>query len=181
MAKTLNENQQKFLLELARQAIEIYLTNGEKPEVTSEDEILTEERGAFVSLKVSDQLRGCIGYLLPSEPLYKTVIDVAIAAATQDYRFLSLTKDDLKDTRIEISVLCLPEPVKDVNEIEIGKHGIIITKGNKQGLLLPQVPVEQNWDLKTFLKHGCLKAGLPENEWKKKAKIEIFSAQVFSE
>lgn len=130
---------------------------------------------------MNDQLRGCIGYPLPYKPLWETITDVAISAATQDFRFESITLEELPDTKIEISVLSLPKPIKDIKEIEVGKHGIIISKGSDKGLLLPQVPVEWNWDLKTYLSHGCLKAGLDEDEWKKGVDIEIFSAQVFSE
>jgi AmmeMemoRadiSam system protein A len=143
--------------------------------------VLKEKRGAFVTLKVNDQLRGCIGYPLPYKPLWETITDVAISAATQDFRFESITLEELPDTKIEISVLSLPKPIKDIKEIEVGKHGIIISKGPYKGLLLPQVPVEWNWDLETYLSHGCLKAGLDEDEWKKGVDIEIFSAQVFSE
>ena len=82
---------------------------------------------------------------------------------------------------IEISVLTEPRPIKDVKEITVGKHGIIISKGYHKGLLLPQVPLEYGWDLETYLRHGCLKAGLSENDWKKGTKIEIFEAQVFPE
>lgn len=181
MDKPLNINQQKFLLGLARQAIENYLAWGKTLKVAINDKDLKEKRGAFVTLKVNDQLRGCIGYPLPFKPLSETIIDVAISAATQDYRFPSLTQDELKSTTIEISVLSLPRPIKNVKEIEVGKHGIIVSKEFYKGLLLPQVPVEHNWDLKTYLKHGCLKAGLDEDEWKKDVHIEIFSAQVFSE
>jgi uncharacterized protein (TIGR00296 family) len=93
----------------------------------------------------------------------------------------SLTFEELPATKIEISVLSMPKSIKDIEEVEVGKHGIIISKGPCTGLLLPQVPVERNWDLETFLSHGCLKAGLDEDEWKKGVNIEIFSAQVFSE
>lgn len=181
MSSLLNKDQQRFLLELARQAIEFYLKSGKTLKVTVKDNDLKEKRGAFVTLKVNDQLRGCIGYPLPYKPLYETVIEVAISAATQDYRFPPLTEDELKNTQIEISVLSLPKPVKEVKEIEVGKHGIIVSKGHNKGLLLPQVPVEHSWDLETYLRHGCLKAGLDEDEWKKDCDIEIFSAQVFSE
>jgi len=134
-----------------------------------------------VTLKVNDQLRGCIGYPLPYKPLWETIRDVAIAAATQDYRFQSMTLEELPETVIEISVLTLPQPIKDVKEIEVGKHGIIVSKGPNKGLLLPQVPVEWDWDLETYLSHGCMKAGLDEDEWKRGVQIEIFSAQIFSE
>jgi uncharacterized protein (TIGR00296 family) len=92
-----------------------------------------------------------------------------------------LKESDLPNLDIEISVLTLPRPVKDVHEVAVGKHGIIVSKGPYKGLLLPQVPLEYDWDLETFLRHGCLKAGLAENEWKKGVTIEVFEAQVFSE
>lgn len=157
------------------------MKTGNVPKEKIEDKVLKEKGGAFVTLKVNDQLRGCIGYLLPRKPLWETISDVAISAATQDFRFKSITLEELPDTKIEISVLSLPKPIKDVKEIEVGKHGIIISKGPCKGLLLPQVPLEWNWDLETYLSHGCLKAGLDEDEWKKGVNIEVFSAQVFSE
>lgn len=181
MENLLNNEQQKFLIGLARQAIQHYLKTEKSLKIKIKDEELKEKRGAFVTLKVQDQLRGCIGYPLPFKPLCETIMDVAVSAATKDYRFLPLTLEELSEAKIEISVLSLPKPVKDVKKIEVGKHGIIISKGSSKGLLLPQVPVEWNWDLKTYLSHGCLKAGLDENEWKKGVNIEIFSAQVFSE
>jgi AmmeMemoRadiSam system protein A len=106
---------------------------------------------------------------------------MALAAASQDYRFEPLSEKELGRLRIEISVLSLPRPVQDLADIEVGKHGIIVSKGPRTGLLLPQVPTEQGWDHETFLRHGCLKAGLPDDEWKKGAKFEVFEAQVFSE
>jgi len=181
MSHFLDKNQQKFLLGLARQTIEHYLKSGKTLEVKIDDEYLKEKRGAFVTLKVNDQLRGCIGYPLPYKPLSETIVDVAISAATQDYRFSPLTYEELQEAKIEISVLSLPELIKDVKQIEVGRHGIIITKGPNKGLLLPQVPLEYDWDLETYLRHGCLKAGLDENEWKKGVQIEVFEAQVFSE
>jgi len=181
MENLLNKNQQEFLLQLARRAIQHYLEKGENLKIETEDQMLLEKRGAFVTLKKNDELRGCIGYPLPYKTLYETIIDVAVSAATQDFRFEPLTLEELPEMKIEISVLTLPEPIKDVKEIELGKHGIIVSKGSSKGLLLPQVPVEWDWDLETYLEHGCLKAGLAEDEWKKEAKIEVFSAQVFSE
>ena len=181
MENLLNKNQQEFLLQLARRAIQHYLEKGENLKIETEDQMLLEKRGAFVTLKKNDELRGCIGYPLPYKTLYETIIDVAVSAATQDFRFEPLTLEELPEMKIEISVLTLPEPIKDVKEIELGKHGIIVSKGSSKGLLLPQVPVEWDWDLETYLEHGCLKAGIAEDEWKKEAKIEVFSAQVFSE
>jgi AmmeMemoRadiSam system protein A len=181
MEKFLNKDQQQLLLGIAREAIRHHLQTGKALKKKIEDPDLVEKRGAFVTLKVSGQLRGCIGFPLPYKPLWETIRDAAVSAATQDYRFQPLPLEELSETKIEISVLSLPQPIKDVQEIIVGKHGIIVSKGSYKGLLLPQVPVEWNWDRETYLTHGCLKAGLDEDEWKKDAQIEIFSAQVFSE
>jgi AmmeMemoRadiSam system protein A len=177
----LQKEQKKILLDLARKALEHYFKTGKTLKANIEDRTLREKRGAFVTLKTNQKLRGCIGYPLPYKALYETIIDAAVQAATQDYRFPSLTEEELLDTKIEISILSLPENVKDINELKIGKHGIIISKGYHKGLLLPQVPVEWNWDLETYLRHGCLKAGLDEDEWEKGAQIQKFTAAVFSE
>jgi AmmeMemoRadiSam system protein A len=181
MDKYLDQEQQKALLHLAREALSTYLKTGDTLEKEITDPVLNDRRGVFVSLKAKGELRGCIGYPIPYKSLYKTVIDAAVAAASSDYRFLPLTTEDLPETKIEISVLTLPRPARDISEIKVGIHGIIISKGPNKGLLLPQVPLEWNWDLETYLEHGCQKAGLNKNEWKKDVKIEIFSAQVFSE
>jgi AmmeMemoRadiSam system protein A len=177
----LNSEQQAFLLKLARDAIRHRLDKGAEPPAAVEDAALKEKRGAFVTLKHAGQLRGCIGYPLPHDPLHQTVRDAAVLAATQDHRFQSLTGEELPDILIEISVLTVPRTIKDVTEIRLGEHGLIISRGINRGLLLPQVPMEWNWDLGTFLKHTCLKAGLEEDAWKKGAEIQVFSAQVFSE
>ena len=181
MDKGLTPSQRQFLLETARQAIENHLRRGETIVPESDDESLNEPRGAFVTIKTQDQLRGCIGYPLPVKPLLDTVVEMAISASTQDFRFTPLKIEELDETRIEISVLSLPQKIENVEEIEVGKHGIIVSQGPYKGLLLPQVPLEWNWDRETYLKNGCLKAGLDEDAWKKGAKIEIFSAEVFSE
>jgi AmmeMemoRadiSam system protein A len=181
MEEPLDKEQEKFLLSLARKAITHYLETGKILHIETEDKILQEKRGAFVTLQVDDQLRGCIGYPLPVNPLYETIIESSTAAASRDFRFPSLTLDELPHTKIEISVLGVLQKVNDVSEIEVGKHGIIVSKGHNKGLLLPQVPLEWDWDRETFLSHGCLKAGLEEEEWKKGVSIEIFTAQVFSE
>jgi len=181
MGNQLNTDQQTFLLSLARESIQHHLKTGKTLKKKVKDEELKKKRGAFVTLKINRQLRGCIGYPLPYKALWETIRDAAIAAATQDFRFPSMTLEELPETVIEISVLTLPQPIKDIKEIEVGKHGIIISKGLNKGLLLPQVPIEWGWDLETYLSHGCMKAGLDEDEWKKEVEIETFSAQVFSE
>lgn len=179
--ESLDPDQKNALLKLAREAIVHYLKAGKTLKKKVNDDILKEKRGAFVTIKVHGQLRGCIGYPFPYKPLFETIIDCAQSAASKDYRFKPIFLKELPETEIEISVLSLPKPVEDISEIKIGEHGIIVTEGPHQGLLLPQVPVEWNWDLETYLRHGCLKAGLDENAWKNEAKIEVFSAQVFSE
>jgi AmmeMemoRadiSam system protein A len=106
---------------------------------------------------------------------------MAVAAATQDSRFDPIGPEDLARLNIEISVLTLPKVIAGIKDVEVGRHGLIISQGRHSGLLLPQVPEEYGWDLETYLRHGCLKAGLPPNAWKTGAKIETFEAQVFSE
>ncbi len=181
MKNVLSTEQQHFLLNAAHRAIKHYLDKKKTLDIETDDVVLQEKRGAFVTLKVDDQLRGCIGYPIPHKPLLETIIDCAIAAASQDHRFLSIRTEELARTNVEISVLTLPRKIEDVSEVKIGDHGIIVSKGMSKGLLLPQVPVEWDWDLETYLNHGCLKAGLPEDAWKKGAKIEIFSAQIFAD
>jgi AmmeMemoRadiSam system protein A len=181
MKDFLDPDEQRFLLGLAHDTIEGFLKTGKRPRPKAAAKKLTEKRGAFVTLKVDDQLRGCIGYPLPYKPLVVTIVEMALAAATKDYRFLPITVEELGRLKIEISVLTLPRPIQDAHEIEVGRHGIIVSKGIAKGLLLPQVPTEYGWDRETYLRHGCLKAGLDEDEWQKGAKIEVFEAQVFSE
>jgi AmmeMemoRadiSam system protein A len=177
----MNESQKRTLLKIARDSIKEYLENKKfiKPKV--DDPELKEKRGVFVTLKVQGELRGCIGYPLPYKPLYSAVAELAIESATSDPRFPPLRLDEIENVEIEISVLTLPKKISSFEEIEIGKHGIIVSKGPFKGLLLPQVPVEYNWNLEEYLSHGCMKAGLPSDEWKKGVEIEIFEAEVFSE
>lgn len=181
MSEDLDVRRQRTLLELARSAIRRHLGAEKARTAASADPVLNELRGAFVTLEVDGQLRGCIGYPLPYKPLAQTIQEVAVSAASQDYRFEPLRLEELDRLKIEISVLSLPRPVRSPEEVEVGRHGIIISKGPYKGLLLPQVPGEYGWDRETYLRHGCLKAGLTENEWKKGVKIEVFTAQVFSE
>ena len=181
MSEPLTQEEQRTCLKLARQALEHYFETGARLRSPVKSGTLKEKRGAFVTLHVDGELRGCIGYPLPVKPLDETIIEMAVAAASQDTRFDPLEPKELKKLKIEISVLGLPEPVGDPGKVRVGSHGIIVSKGFAKGLLLPQVPVEHGWDRETYLCHGCLKAGLPPDEWKKGAKLEVFTAQVFSE
>lgn len=181
MSEPLTQDDRRACLRLARQALEHYFKTGDRLRTPVKEGVLKEKRGAFVTLTVAGDLRGCIGYPLPVKPLDETIIEMAVAAASQDTRFDPLTPGEMDRLRIEISVLGPPEPVGSPAEVEVGRHGIIVSKGFNKGLLLPQVPVEHGWDRDTYLRHGCLKAGLGPDEWKKGAKIEVFTAQVFSE
>jgi AmmeMemoRadiSam system protein A len=175
-------DQQRFLLKLARDAIAFHLKTGKTLETTCPDGPLGENRGAFVTLKKAGQLQGCIGYPMPEAPLCRTIIEVSLMAAFQDHRFPVLKAGELKDIRIEISVLSLPRKISDPSQVEVGRHGIIISRGFNRGLLLPQVPLEWGWDRETYLRHGCLKAGLDEGAWAEpNTQIEVFTAQVFSD
>jgi len=179
----LNQDQQISLLRLARNTIAGVL-NIELPHENLDfsDEIYKEKCGAFVTLHIDGNLRGCIGYIIGIKSMYETVIDMAKSSAFNDPRFKSLKNEEYELIDIEISILSPIETVNDPAEIVVGRDGLIISKGHNSGLLLPQVPIEQGWDKKTFLENTCYKAGLPGNTWTQKdTKIEKFSAQVFGE
>ncbi|MCP5053983.1 MAG: AmmeMemoRadiSam system protein A [bacterium] len=176
-----SEAEKKELLQLARRTIEVFLSEGRKEYPQTEDPKFLEKRGVFVTLHRQGDLRGCIGYPLPEKPLIEAVVDNAIASAAEDPRFMSVTEDELDDIDIEISVLTVPRPVSGVDEVKVGRDGIIISKGFMKGLLLPQVPEAHGWDTEQFVSHGCLKAGLPNDEWKRGVKIETFQGIVFGE
>lgn len=178
----LTDNEKKILLKLARDTIEAYIKMGEKPSLPEGSENLSVKTGAFVTIHKKGELRGCIGNMVGTVPLVETIRDMAIAASTEDPRFPRVEADELNDIDIEISVLSPMKRIKDVSEIEVGRHGILLGKGWNQGVLLPQVATEQGWDRDTFLQHTCLKAGLPPDTWKDpETIIEIFSAEVFGE
>ncbi len=171
-----------FLLQYARSIIRENLgMKTEKIERPSSP-ILEEKRGGFVTLKMNGRLRGCIGYIEAAKPLLETVAEMAYSAAFSDYRFEPVAKEEVDELTIEISVLSPVRETKDPSEIEVGRHGIIISALGQRGLLLPQVAVEYGWDRDTFLDHTCVKAGLPRDAWRKSmTTIEIFSAEIFSE
>lgn len=144
-------------------------------------EALRAQGGAFVTLHKRGQLRGCIGTFQGEGHLGRTIEAMAYAAGWQDPRFPGLEASELEEVEIEISVLSPLRQITDVKEIEVGRHGIHITKGWHRGVLLPQVAVEQGWDRETFLAQTCRKAGLTPDAWKEGATIEIFSAEIFGE
>ena len=179
--KMLTAQQEKRLLEIARKSIISYVKDGRTLKFTETDPALTKKRGAFVTIKERGQLRGCIGHIVPTLPLYETVAQMAVEAATGDPRFPPMEPNELDRITLEISVLSELEKINDPNKIEVGKHGILLRKGFNSGLLLPQVATEYNWNREEFLQNTCHKAGLPADAWKKGAEIYIFSAQVFGE
>lgn len=179
----MDKEQQDYLLQLARRSIREKLAGGRiaAPEPPAWD-AMRQHCGAFVTLKTQGRLRGCIGNISSTEPLYRTIGEMAVAAATHDPRFPPMAPDELDGAHIEISVLTPLEKVDRPEEIHVGVHGLLIRKGRMSGLLLPQVPVEWNWDRETFLEHTCRKAGLPPNAWKEPdTEIFRFSADVFGE
>lgn len=139
-----------------------------------------EPRGAFTSLYLRGELRGCVGYVLPTCPVYRAVAETARAAAFEDNRFPPVTKEEAPHLEIELSILSPAQPVR-AEEIEVGRHGLLISQHGRRGLLLPQVPIERGWDRNTFLEQTCRKAGLSPNAWKEGATIEAFTAEVFGD
>ncbi len=180
---SLDKKAQDVLLHIARKSVEMIVKEKQVYEpISGGIKSIEQDRGAFVTLKINGRLRGCIGYTAPIKPLYLTVRDVAIQAATADPRFSPVTVDELPKLEYEISVLSPFHHVRDVKEIKIGRDGLLIKKGPYAGLLLPQVPVEWGWDLETFLQQTCRKAGLPPDAWKDpQADLFRFSAFVFGD
>ncbi|MBI3268394.1 MAG: AmmeMemoRadiSam system protein A [Planctomycetes bacterium] len=136
-------------------------------------------RGAFVTLKAGEDLRGCLGLVQPVRPLWEAVRDMAAAAAREDPRFDPITPAELPALRLEISALTPMEPVAEPSTIRPGIDGLYIRRGGASGLLLPQVATEQGWDTATFLRHVCRKAGLPDDAWRQGAELFRFTAEVF--
>lgn len=179
----LSREQQKELLTIARKTIESYISSGTVPEFAVTDPLLKEKRGVFVTLNKGRQLRGCIGYIMPTEQLFLAVSKMAIESATGDPRFPPVTKDELSQLEIEISVLSVPKRIHQPDEIILGTHGVIVRKGGRGGVFLPQVATETGWTKEQFMGELCSqKAGLPEDAWKDKdTELYTFSAQVFKE
>lgn len=175
----LSEEEKGQLKHLARDAIECALFG--KGQCRMElSEKLKEKAGAFVTLKLKGELRGCIGYTRAVMPLADVVEKMAIESAFHDPRFCGLQKDEWKDIDIEISVISPMKEIENIDEIVVGVHGLYIEKSGYSGLLLPQVATEYGWDRETFLEYTCTKAGLTRDSWKSNdTKIYIFSAEVF--
>jgi len=182
-AFSLGEAERAELLRVARKAVETAVKEAKLLDYDGSSlDALMQERGAFVTLKKHGQLRGCIGYASPVKPLVLTVREVAALAAVRDIRFSPVAPGELKELEYEVSVLSPLRRVLDVKQIQVGRDGLVVRNGRKEGLLLPQVPVEQDWDRTTFLQQACLKAGLPPDAWLDRATdIFQFTALVFGD
>lgn len=180
-AMPLTTEEKKILLEIARASIEARLAHKPAPALDVKSPGLLEKSGAFVCLGAKGRLRGCIGIFLSEAPLYETISEMAISAATKDDRFYPVSIEELAGIKIEISVLTPLRKISDVKEIEVGRHGIYIIKGSKRGVLLPQVAAEYGFDRETFLDQTCIKAGLKPGCWKDEADIYIFEAEIFND
>jgi AmmeMemoRadiSam system protein A len=167
------------LLELARRAVEARVRREPAPEPP--EDLNVAACGVFVTIYHREELRGCLGTLDPREPLADALVRLGGDVAHRDTRFEPVRPHELDDLRVDLSVLTEPELVEDPEEIEVGRHGLIIEQGRRKGLLLPQVAPEHGFDRETFLAHTCLKAGLPPDAWRQGATIYRFEAEVFGE
>lgn len=178
----LTDEEKIELLRIARNSIVSVVNGGDLPEVKPKTENLKTPCGAFVTLTINDTLRGCIGYVEAVKSLAETVNEVAAKSALEDPRFPPVEPFEIDKIEIEISVLSPLSAVESIDEIKIGEHGLMIKKGWRRGLLLPQVAIEHNLTKEEFLEHTCLKAGLPPDCWKDKdTEIFKFTAIVFKE
>lgn len=179
----LSDAARRDLLGLARAALEAHFRGGPAPRLASDKaETFGEARGLFVTLRIGDELRGCIGTLAPDGNLAGSIPRYARAAAFEDPRFPPLDPSELPGCTIEISVLSAPRPVEDFEQIEVGRDGLIIEAGGRRGLLLPQVAVEWGFDRERFLAEVARKAGLPPEAVRSPGTaLWSFQAEVFSE
>lgn len=183
----LSDLQKDWLLKVARQALEAYFSGDSAPDYSITDAVLLQNAGVFVTLWTQNRiLRGCIGRIeVLKTPLFQTVQSCAVAAAERDIRFAPVSRGELDDLIIEISVLTRPQHITDPSQIEVGRHGLIIRQGggesnSRTGLLLPQVATSRNWTRLQFLEAVCKKAMLPLNAWQT-ANLSVFECDVFEE
>ncbi|MCK4334074.1 AmmeMemoRadiSam system protein A [candidate division WOR-3 bacterium] len=170
------------LLRIARKAIKERLEGRAWNPEKSSTERLARVQGAFVTLHEEGQLHGCIGYIVGIKPLYLTIAEMARAAAFSDPRFMPLGPQEFDKIDIEITVLSPLQKIDNPEIVEVGRHGLVVRRGQYQGVLLPQVPVEEGWDRETFLSHTCMKAGLHKDCWKEEeTELFCFSGEVFGE
>ncbi len=182
-SEELTTQDKETLLHVARQTLTEYLGQGKPPSFSTQSPALLAPRATFVTLRVraTGELRGCRGEIAARMPLIESVKNNAISSATDDPRFPPTAASEVPGLHIEISVLTPMRPIQ-AQDVEVGRHGLMIVKGRHSGLLLPQVPVEQGWDRETFLRGLCHKAWLNETAWKDKdTQLFSFEAIVFGE
>ena len=179
---TFTPEEKAELLKIARESLTAIVSAKEYSPAEDLNPKLHQKAGAFVTLHLRGELRGCIGLIEAYLPLCETVAEMAAKAAVADPRFESVTKSEVDEIEIEISVLSPLKKIADPGEVVVGKHGVLIEKGYYRGLLLPQVATENGWDRDQFLKYVCLKAGLGKEDYKDPAsRLSVFTAEVFSE
>src|SRR6266550_8246323 len=171
--------ERKLLLKLAHEAIESALDR-EEISFQPPSPHLAEPRGVFTTLYLRGELRGCVGYVFPVMGVYPAVAETAQAAAAEDGRFEPVQPDEAAQLEVSLSILSPLRPIR-ADELEVGRHGLVVSMAGHRGLLLPQVPVEHHWDRTTFLEQTCRKAGLPLDAWKSGASLEAFTAEVFGD
>jgi len=176
----ISDADRKLLLRIARDGILAHVS-GSPPPPTEASEGLRRHAGAFVTLHAGEQLRGCIGHVQSDQPLWQVVRECAVAASARDPRFSPVTPVEVPQLQIELSILGALEPVAALDEVEIGRHGLVVGRGWQRGLLLPQVATEWRWDRRTFMEQTCHKAGLSRDAWQHGATAWKFEAEVFSE
>jgi AmmeMemoRadiSam system protein A len=178
----LDSVQRKELLRIARETVDTMVRFDKPAYLVVNDTVIRKPQGAFVTLRKKDQLRGCIGYMLPTQPLAKSVYDAAQQACTKDERFDRVKPEELKDIRIEISALGRLKRLRSLDDIILGTTGLYLEKGDKHGLLLPQVATEFQWTKNDLLRELAVKAGIKPGEMgDPDVRIYSFTAQVFSE
>ncbi len=179
IAEEFNRDERHLLLQIAHHAILSELSGQTWPEEPIPAK-LREPRGVFTTLYLQGELRGCVGYAMPVAPLYRAVDETARAAAFEDSRFLPVARAEAPLLEISLSVLSPLFPILP-EQVEIGRHGLVVSLGFSRGLLLPQVPTEYGWNRETFLEQTCRKAGLPLDAWRHGAKLDAFTAEVFGD
>ena len=178
----LSQKCQKDLLQYARKSIGKTLNLNDKPVFEEDCPVVSEKLGLFVTLTIDRKLRGCIGYIEGFKPVSESLSELAHSAAFGDPRFSPLSKEEFPGTNIEITLLSIPREIKEISEIQVGVHGLIITRGGNRGLLLPQVATEHKMDATQFIEATCNKAGLVKDSWQNRdTKIGIFEGYIFSD
>jgi AmmeMemoRadiSam system protein A len=177
----LDAGDRKALLAFARETIERYLATGTVPLPRGLPGRARRPQGAFVTLKRGEELRGCIGRLFPESPLGKTVGAMALQAAVNDPRFPPVSAEEFPGLKVEISALTPMRPVSGARDIVVGRDGVLLAKGGRTAVFLPQVATEQGWGREEMLDHLCRKAGFPDGCWKEGASFSVFQAEVFGE